>query len=178
MPRTLLEKLGITQQKINGTFVPEGSRTIPINKNLQEYLSNSVSTAKYSAVTFLPRFVFEFFSNYANLFFLFTGTVQLIGDLSPTSRFGTILPLTVIFILQAIKDIIEDGKRHKMDQQVNTSQTLVLQNDKFQKIQWKDLKVGDLVRIENGQQFPADLILLSSSEPDALCFIETSNLDG
>lgn len=38
--------------------------------------------------------------------------------------------------------------------------------------------MGDICRIENSQFFPADLILLSSSEPEGLCYIETSNLDG
>lgn len=43
---------------------------------------------------------------------------------------------------------------------------------------WKDVVVGDLLKIVNGQFFPADMILLSSSEPQGVCYIETSNLDG
>lgn len=38
--------------------------------------------------------------------------------------------------------------------------------------------MGDIVRLESDDSFPADLVLLSSSEPEGLCYIETSNLDG
>ena len=39
-------------------------------------------------------------------------------------------------------------------------------------------KVGDLVKVENKEAFPADLVLLASSEDQAMAYIETSNLDG
>jgi hypothetical protein len=38
--------------------------------------------------------------------------------------------------------------------------------------------VGDVVRIESDEFIPADVVLVSSSELEGLCYIEMSNLDG
>ena len=43
---------------------------------------------------------------------------------------------------------------------------------------WKDIRVGDVVCLTNNQPIPADMVVLSTSEPDGLCYIETKNLDG
>ena len=50
--------------------------------------------------------------------------------------------------------------------------------DTFELKKWKDIQVGDVVRLENDDFIPADLILITSSEPEGFCYIETSNLDG
>ena len=49
---------------------------------------------------------------------------------------------------------------------------------RWEKKAWKEVVVGDIVKVDNDRFFPADLVILSSSEPQGMCYIETSNLDG
>jgi hypothetical protein len=65
-----------------GAGQPNGNfRMLYLNdpvKNAQfKYLHNRISTAKYNLITFLPKFLYEQFSKYANLFFLFTAIIQV-----------------------------------------------------------------------------------------------------
>ncbi|KAI8324877.1 phospholipid-translocating P-type ATPase [Martensiomyces pterosporus] len=143
-----------------------------------KYKHNRVSTAKYNVLTFLPKFLFEQFSKYANVFFLFTGCIQQISGVSPTSRWTTIVPLLVVLAATAAKELAEDLKRHKSDSEMNRSMARVLFGATFEEKAWRDVEVGDIVRVENKEALPADLVVLSSSEPEGMCYIETSNLDG
>jgi phospholipid-translocating ATPase len=49
---------------------------------------------------------------------------------------------------------------------------------RFKKDYWKNVKVGDFVRIYNDEPIPADIVVLSTSDPDGACYVETKNLDG
>ncbi|KAF9431494.1 hypothetical protein BGZ76_000237 [Entomortierella beljakovae] len=49
---------------------------------------------------------------------------------------------------------------------------------KWKDMIWQDVKVGDIVYLKNDDPIPADIVILSTSEPDSLCYIETKNLDG
>lgn len=144
------------------------------------YFGNYISTTKYNIATFLPKFLFEQFSKYANLFFLFTSVIQQVPNVSPTNRYTTIGTLIVVLLVSAIKEIMEDIKRANADKDLNNTKVLVLNptSGDFQTKKWTHVKVGDIVKVTNEEPFPADLLLLSSSEPEGLCYIETANLDG
>jgi phospholipid-translocating ATPase len=49
---------------------------------------------------------------------------------------------------------------------------------RFKRDYWKNVQVGDFVRIYNEDQIPADIVILSTSDPDGACYVETKNLDG
>ncbi|XP_034161695.2 probable phospholipid-transporting ATPase IA isoform X2 [Pangasianodon hypophthalmus] len=157
----------------------EDARLIFINQpQFTKFCSNRVSTAKYNVLTFLPRFLYSQFRRAANSFFLFIALLQQIPDVSPTGRWTTLVPLLFILVVAAVKEVIEDLKRHKADSVVNKKETQVLRNGAWEIVHWEKVVVGDIVKV-NGKDFvPADAILLSSSEPQGMCYIETSNLDG
>ena len=43
---------------------------------------------------------------------------------------------------------------------------------------WRDLAVGDVVRVRGNSEFPADIVMLQTSDPQGLAHVETANLDG
>lgn len=46
------------------------------------------------------------------------------------------------------------------------------------RVQWKDLKTGDIIKVMKNEFFPADLVILASSDENKLAYVETKNLDG
>jgi len=159
-----------------------GPRIIHLNNppanSANKYVDNHISTAKYNIATFVPKFLFEQFSKFANLFFLFTAALQQIPNISPTNRYTTIGPLILVLAVSAGKELIEDYRRKSSDKSLNNSKARVLKGSSFVDTKWVNVAVGDIVRVESEEPFPADVILLASSEPEGLCYIETANLDG
>jgi phospholipid-transporting ATPase len=139
---------------------------------------NYVSTAKYTMVTFLPRVLFEQFQRLANCYFLGISCLQVFTDLSPTGRFTTLGPLVVVLTISAIKEAVEDIARHRQDREVNNRVVAVLRGGVEMDVQWQNVRVGDLVKVVKDQFIPCDLVMLSSSEEQGSCYIETSSLDG
>ncbi|CCM05301.1 uncharacterized protein FIBRA_07515 [Fibroporia radiculosa] len=49
---------------------------------------------------------------------------------------------------------------------------------RWERTLWKKLEVGDIVLLRENEQIPADVIVLSTSDLDNMCYVETKNLDG
>ena len=45
-------------------------------------------------------------------------------------------------------------------------------------IKWRDVRVGHILKVEDEELFPADLLCMFSALEDQACFIKTTNLDG
>ncbi|PPS07619.1 hypothetical protein GOBAR_AA13025 [Gossypium barbadense] len=69
-------------------------------------------------------------------------------------------------------------KRFQNDMAINSTPVDVLQDQRWESIPWKKLQVGDIIRVKQDGFFPADMLLLASTNADGVCYIETANLDG
>lgn len=247
------------------------------------YPRNKTRSAKYTPLSFLPKMLTKSFtSDIANSYFLFLiilGAFPIFGVPSPVLA---AVPLIVILIITAFKEMIEDSRRTAQDIEVNNQPTHILSqvkedsdfhyennnvNDekvllwrRFKKLNsrlllrfvrlfirnctrkgraqkkreemqpavennnrksfdsmaeynprasmatartdfrksfasrrsfygkektlafsrktWKEVRVGDVIRVHNNEEVPADVLILSSSDSDNCCFVETKNLDG
>ncbi|CAL8333844.1 unnamed protein product [Arctogadus glacialis] len=143
-----------------------------------EYATNGIKTSKYNFFTFLPLNLFEQFQRIANVYFLFLLLLQVIPQISSLSWFTTVVPLVLVLAVTAAKDATDDINRHRSDNRVNNRKVEVLIDGKLCSERWMDVKVGDIIKLESNQFITADLLLLSSSEPLNLVYIETAELDG
>uniref|UniRef100_A0A667GMV7 Phospholipid-transporting ATPase n=1 Tax=Lynx canadensis TaxID=61383 RepID=A0A667GMV7_LYNCA len=122
------------------------------------------STAKYSIWSFLPRYLYLQFSKAANAFFLFITILQQIPDVSPTGKYTTLLPLMIILTISGIKEIVEDYVSLLL---VKCSQTIV----PFHCSYYWEISFFD--------RYSFNVIcFIFLSEPEATCYVATSNLDG
>ncbi|KAK4301013.1 hypothetical protein Pmani_026815 [Petrolisthes manimaculis] len=149
----------------------------PSTPSLPSYPDNSITTAKYTILTFLPKNLFEQFRRLANFYFLCLAIIHSTID-SPVSPLTSILPLLFVITVTAVKQGYEDWLRHKEDNKVNNSPTRVIREGKVMEVYRRHVCVGEVVKVKEGEEFPCDLLLLTSDDPEAKCDVTTANLDG
>ncbi|XP_052561634.1 phospholipid-transporting ATPase VA isoform X1 [Tympanuchus pallidicinctus] len=141
---------------------------------------NRLKTTKYTALSFLPKNLFEQFHRLANVYFVFIALLNFVPAVNAFQPELALAPVLFILAVTAIKDLWEDYSRYRSDQEINHMECLVYcrTEKKYISRYWKEVKIGDFVQLRCNEIIPADILLLSSSDPDGLCHIETANLDG
>ncbi|GLC46227.1 hypothetical protein PLESTM_001842700 [Pleodorina starrii] len=145
----------------------------------RSYAGNYTSTTKYNIWTFLPKALFEQYRRVANIYFTLVAALSL-TPFSPVRAWTTWTPLVIVLGVAMIKEAVEDYKRYKLDKEINNRAVQVLNPAKgeYETRTWKDVRVGDILIVTKDQQFPADLLFLTSETEEGTCYIETMNLDG
>uniref|UniRef100_A0A8D3E8W1 Phospholipid-transporting ATPase n=1 Tax=Scophthalmus maximus TaxID=52904 RepID=A0A8D3E8W1_SCOMX len=162
---------------------PEEERNLrandrPSNRSYQ-YANNAIKTSKYNLLTFLPLNLFEQFRRLANAYFLFLLFLQLIPQVSSLSWFTTAVPLLLVLSISAVKDASDDivsflftGRQIMTSDEVTRTANLKLKSA---------TNCDNIVFLScqlSRTDTEADLLLLSSSEPLNLVYVETAELDG
>ena len=186
----------------NGRHIEvDASRKTPLTdeRTGRPYLANTIRSSRYNAWNFLPRQLIAQFSKLANFYFLCISILQMIPGLSTTGQFTTIIPLLFFVSISIGREGYDDLRRNRLDKEENNKECSVLHAYKpihpdqtsredvgsptsgpkhWAKTKWKDVQVGDIVKLERDQAAPADIVLLQSTGENGAAFVETMALDG
>ena len=128
-------------------------------------------------MTWAPLSLFNQFKRAANVYFLAI-TVLTTLPFSPKRPASMIGTFALVLIFTMLKEAYEDYQRYKSDNELNkrNSHRMNHMTSSFERCQWAEIKVGDIVKVEKDEEIPADLLLISA--PKDIVFVSTMNLDG
>uniref|UniRef100_A0A8C2XID1 Phospholipid-transporting ATPase n=1 Tax=Cyclopterus lumpus TaxID=8103 RepID=A0A8C2XID1_CYCLU len=162
------------------TVVPSCTENEELSQFLKLYESNKIQTTKYSLFSFLPKNLFEQLHRFANIYFIFLAALNFVPVVEAFQPEIALAPITLVLSVTAVKNIWEDFRRFKLDHSINRLLCHIYSSKLKAYIDqcWKDVQVGDFVRLSCNEIIPADMLLLYSSDPRGICYIDTANLDG
>ncbi|XP_048557382.1 phospholipid-transporting ATPase 2-like isoform X1 [Triticum urartu] len=142
------------------------------------YRDNRVSNTKYTLWNFLPKNLLEQFRRFMNQYFLLIACLQLWPTITPVSPATTWGPLAIIFIVSASKEAWDDYNRYLSDKKVNERRIWVVKDGIRRQIKAREIHVGNIVWLHENDEIPCDLVLIGTSDPQGICYVETAALDG
>ncbi|EAX94734.1 hypothetical protein TVAG_480150 [Trichomonas vaginalis G3] len=89
----------------------------------------------------------------------------------------TLIPIIISLSTSTLTYFTIKKRRKKSIQKINSQTVEVMRNKQWITINWNNLRVGDLIKLNNGDISPADIILLQTSDLQPTS-VETLLLDG
>ena len=149
----------------------------PVETN--HFITNIVSSTRYTWLTLIPKNLFEQFQRSANIWFLIVSVFQLSAlQFDPKSSWSTIAPLCILLAITLGKDAYNMYYQVKDDNSVNYETYQYWDGSMFKSIQCKNILVGYFLKISEGRKIPADMILVFTSSNDSNIYVDTSDTTG
>lgn len=186
----------------NGRYIlldPKRKKALIDERTGKIHIGNTIRSSRYTIWNFLPRQLFAQFSKLANFYFLCVSIMQMIPTLSTTGSYTTIIPLLFFVSVSMAKEGYDDLRRYRLDTVENNSDAMVLHAYKptsegleggkyvasptsgpkhWARTKWKDVQVGDVIKLRRDEAAPADLAILHSDGRNGVAYFETMALDG
>ncbi|KAF6198978.1 hypothetical protein GE061_007001 [Apolygus lucorum] len=142
--------------------------------------SNKIRTTKYTVFNFLIKNLIEQFHRVANLYFIGIVLLNWVPSINAFGKEVAMIPVLFVLGVTGVKDLFEDRRRNASDKRINNSTCRVYngEEERYKKITWKEIRVGDIVHLSNNEVVPADVLLLRTSDDHGTCYLDTCNLDG
>eukprot|EP00915_Cephaloidophora_sp_WS-2016_P004417 GHVH01005925.1.p1 GENE.GHVH01005925.1~~GHVH01005925.1.p1 ORF type:complete len:1631 (-),score=239.77 GHVH01005925.1:86-4978(-) len=143
--------------------------------------TNKVKTHKYEWVVFPFASFLKQCLIVTNAYFILMGFLQLIPTVSDSGGTPTFwVPVFFVIGVTMIKEFFEELARHRFDSRQNGRKTIRLNptNGKWEDTKWGQVRPGDILKVECDEEFPCDLIILTSSDPNGIASVATVQLDG
>lgn len=161
---------------------PEGSsfrRVILGQVDKTEFCLNQVITSRYSLITWVPKSIILQFARVNNIYFLAI-VILVFFPFSPRMPWGLASTFLGVIVFTMIKEGVEDIARHKQDKEINKAKVTVydVYEQKFTTMESQELRVGNILKIHENENIHADIIMLCSSSPKGVAYVNTMNLDG
>lgn len=146
---------------------------------ISPFVSNQVNSSRYTWLSLVPKSLFEQFQRSANIWFLIVSIFQLVPlEMNPASSFSTILPLCILISITLLKDTYNTFQFLRKDSVTNNSLYSHWNGFMFAQIKCKDIIVGHLLKINENEKAPADVVILLSSNSETSLFVDSSQISG
>jgi len=89
-----------------------------------------------------------------------------------------IVPLSLVIGITMVKAAVEDIFRLRNDLKANSMKFPVVKDGFRISTKSSEIRVGDIIVLQDGDVVPADIVALSAAREDGVVFLETSALDG
>ncbi|KAK9478590.1 hypothetical protein V1514DRAFT_280325 [Lipomyces japonicus] len=153
----------------------------------RSYVSNVIVSSVYNRYNAVPLLLFAQFSKLANVYFLVVSVLQIVPNFSTTGTYNSLITFLFFTAIAMAREGFDDWQRHRQDKAENNKEALVAEVDcsnvterlvKWKKTAWKDIKVGDIVKLSRNDWVPCDLILFHGDGLGDVAYVETAALDG